>query len=211
MPNDENPSNPKRIVVEVVNDPIIKPFLGGFLNKLTGIEYHNAYSQTGPLIDRSKFDKLLTRDTQTELQPTGGIEITSVQPKSECKSKLKQIEDEMATIIQRNFRWHLWKKLIKQSSSEWRSVRITRLCLLQCKNTTLVLNNFCSIISFGTDNVITFDLNEFSNFRQLHSNASSITADDNIVIEMINSPRTQKDFTRLKSKVRIWKEIQVKS
>lgn len=120
VPDDGHPSNSKRIVVEIVNDPIIKPFVGGYLNKLTGIEYHNAFSQTGPLIDRLKYDKLVTRDTQTELLPTGGIEVTSVQPKSECKSKLQQIEDKMAIIIQRNFRWHLWKKLIKQSSSDWR-------------------------------------------------------------------------------------------
>lgn len=55
------------------------------------------------------------------------------------------------------------------------------------------------------------NLYEFFNFRQLYSTASSSTSDDNIMIEMINSPRTQKDFTRLKSNVRIWKEIQVKS
>lgn len=129
VPDDENPSNSKRIVVEIVNDPIIKPFLGGYLNKLTGIEYHNAFSQTGPLIDRSKFDRLVTRDTQTELQPTGGIDVISIQTKFECKDKLEEIENEMATIIQRNYRWHLWKKLIKQSSSEWRLVRNFRRCL----------------------------------------------------------------------------------
>lgn len=115
MPHDENPSYSKCIVVEIVNDPIPKPFVGGYLNKLTGIEYHNAFSQTGPLIDRSKYDKLVSRDTQTELLPI------SVQPKSQCESTLQEIEDKMATIIQRNFRWHLWRKLIKQSSSEWRS------------------------------------------------------------------------------------------
>lgn len=58
--------NNKRIVVEIVNDPIVKPFIGGYLNKLTGIEYHNAYSQTGPSKDRIKYDGLITRDTQTK-------------------------------------------------------------------------------------------------------------------------------------------------
>lgn len=126
MPDAKNPSNFKRIVVEIVNDPIIKPFLGGYLNKLTAIEYHNAFSQTGPLIDHSKYDKLVTRDTQTELQPTERNEIISVQPKMECKSKLQTNQNKMATIIQRNFRWYLWNKLIKQSSSEWRLVRNIR-------------------------------------------------------------------------------------
>lgn len=66
VPDKNNPTNFNRVVVEIVNDPIIKPFLGGYVNKLNGIEYHNAYSQTGPLKERLKYDNLITRDSQTE-------------------------------------------------------------------------------------------------------------------------------------------------
>lgn len=36
-------------------------------------------------------------------------------------SEFGETENEMAIVIQRNFRWFLWKKLLKQSSTEWRS------------------------------------------------------------------------------------------
>lgn len=36
IPNKDDPENPKSIIVEIINDPIIKPFLGGFVNKMTG-------------------------------------------------------------------------------------------------------------------------------------------------------------------------------
>lgn len=34
--DNENASSSKRVVVEVINDPIVKPFLGGYFNRLTG-------------------------------------------------------------------------------------------------------------------------------------------------------------------------------
>lgn len=36
IPDAENSSNFKRLVVEIINDPIVKPFLGGYYNRLTG-------------------------------------------------------------------------------------------------------------------------------------------------------------------------------
>ena len=35
-----NPLNSKRIIVEIINIPIIKPFLGGYVNKQTGRSIH---------------------------------------------------------------------------------------------------------------------------------------------------------------------------
>ena len=36
------------IKVEVMSNPMTKPFLGGFRHRLTGIEFHNASVQTFP-------------------------------------------------------------------------------------------------------------------------------------------------------------------
>lgn len=86
VPDRHDPETSKCIIVEIVNIPIVKPFLGGFINNLTGeiwscfslslyeiqIEflqigtvYHNAYTQTGPIKEQIKYSGLVTRDTQT--------------------------------------------------------------------------------------------------------------------------------------------------
>lgn len=41
---------------------IVQPF---FLSILSGLVYHNAFTQTGPLIEHMKYAKHVTRDTQT--------------------------------------------------------------------------------------------------------------------------------------------------
>lgn len=37
IPDKDDPLNSKRIIVEIINVPIIKPFLGGYVNRQTGI------------------------------------------------------------------------------------------------------------------------------------------------------------------------------
>lgn len=36
IPDKDDFLSSKRIIVEIINDPIVKPFLGGYVNKLTG-------------------------------------------------------------------------------------------------------------------------------------------------------------------------------
>lgn len=38
IPDKDDFLNSRRIIVEIINIPIVKPFLGGFVNKLTGKE-----------------------------------------------------------------------------------------------------------------------------------------------------------------------------
>jgi hypothetical protein len=45
-PVDEDEFVVKKIVVTVVREDVRKPFLGGFRNRKTGVEYHHASSQT---------------------------------------------------------------------------------------------------------------------------------------------------------------------
>ncbi|XP_076976614.1 IQ motif and ubiquitin-like domain-containing protein isoform X2 [Tamandua tetradactyla] len=55
------------ISVEIVKSDFHKPFLGGFRHKITGIEYHNAGTQTVPKKLTEKQD-MFCRDTQTVYQ-----------------------------------------------------------------------------------------------------------------------------------------------
>lgn len=56
--------------MEIQNRSIVKPFLCGYVNKATGVEYLDAFTQTGPFINKGKFQNYATRDIQTqELKP----------------------------------------------------------------------------------------------------------------------------------------------
>uniref|UniRef100_A0AAG5CN77 Ubiquitin-like domain-containing protein n=1 Tax=Anopheles atroparvus TaxID=41427 RepID=A0AAG5CN77_ANOAO len=65
IPSEEG--KPSRdVVVEIENQVITKPFIGGFLNKHNHIEYHHAFTQTGPPLERLKGPgQKCSRDTQT--------------------------------------------------------------------------------------------------------------------------------------------------
>ncbi|KAM8819549.1 IQ motif and ubiquitin-like domain-containing protein isoform 2-T3 [Rhynchonycteris naso] len=53
----------QQVAVEMIKSDFHKPFLGGFRHKITGIEYHNAGTQTVPK-KYVKKDNLFSRDTQ---------------------------------------------------------------------------------------------------------------------------------------------------
>lgn len=57
----------EEVAVEIVKSDFHKPFLGGFRHKITGLEYHNAGTQTVPKKIPEK-DNLFCRDTQTVFQ-----------------------------------------------------------------------------------------------------------------------------------------------
>uniref|UniRef100_A0A8P0TCE7 IQ motif and ubiquitin domain containing n=1 Tax=Canis lupus familiaris TaxID=9615 RepID=A0A8P0TCE7_CANLF len=54
----------QEVPVEIIKSDFHKPFLGGFRHKITGIEYHNAGTQTVPKKIPEK-DNVFCRDTQT--------------------------------------------------------------------------------------------------------------------------------------------------
>lgn len=55
----------KNVVVAIENKTIQKPFIGGYVNKTTLIEYHHAYTQTGPSPPKVPPENKNHRDTQT--------------------------------------------------------------------------------------------------------------------------------------------------
>ncbi|XP_017007619.2 IQ motif and ubiquitin-like domain-containing protein [Drosophila takahashii] len=126
----------KNVVVEIENAAIVKPFLCGYRDKITGKEYLDAFTQTGPYFDKMKYRKYKTRDTQTWEQKEktlntaheqsvqchlDGINIlyvsaandfTIVPGKYQSFAQKERAERKLEKIllIQRNWRrWILWK------------------------------------------------------------------------------------------------------
>ncbi|XP_059620117.1 IQ and ubiquitin-like domain-containing protein [Phlebotomus argentipes] len=64
----EGEARVREVLVEIENRSIVKPFLGGFRNSKTGLEFHHAFSQTGPPSDSIRYDGRTTRETQTIIQ-----------------------------------------------------------------------------------------------------------------------------------------------
>lgn len=136
----------KELVVEIENKSIIKPFLGGHKDSRKDIEYHDAFSQTGPPMERIHFDNMWSRDTQTVEMRTTSDETNysratqafgtatnisyipsatdySINPtKYESYEEKVQRERKLTKIllIQRNFRSYMVKKVISEMAAEWR-------------------------------------------------------------------------------------------
>ena len=54
-----------KVVVHIVQENRKKPFLGGYKHRLTGVEFHNASTQTIPKIRVPSSVEKFHRDTQT--------------------------------------------------------------------------------------------------------------------------------------------------
>ncbi|XP_026482781.1 IQ and ubiquitin-like domain-containing protein [Ctenocephalides felis] len=57
--------DPYDLIVEIEDKRIIKPFTGGYKNKINNIEYHHAFTQTGPPASKISPYLLQSRDCQT--------------------------------------------------------------------------------------------------------------------------------------------------
>lgn len=131
---------PKNLLVEIENRAIVKPFIGGYVHKKTGLEYHDAFSQTGPSDDQiSKLQEKLSRDTQTvevavtaadtnldhAVQVYGDAKKFTYEPALEeyeiipeayetFEEKQKKMDlDRKVRLIQRNLRRYLLEQFIK--------------------------------------------------------------------------------------------------
>ncbi|KAH9490582.1 hypothetical protein Btru_033588 [Bulinus truncatus] len=126
---------PKDVVVEIERSRTKKPFLGGFRNKNTGVEYHNASAQTmqkqRPLATSERF----CRDTQTceqkntlqqtfnttSTQMTGiGCYISNMEDKLLSPKKYTTADEYLENflnkviILQKNFRRWIAKRYVKK-------------------------------------------------------------------------------------------------
>ncbi|XP_065371639.1 IQ motif and ubiquitin-like domain-containing protein [Calliphora vicina] len=143
----------KNIVVEIQNRSIAKPFLCGYVNKTTGIEYLDAFTQTGPFINMCKFQNYASRDTQTrELKPklvdtmhdqmsqcwldgnnvrywseASDYYITAGKYTTHAQQERRINRMGKIHLIQRNFRRWKWMKWMKQCAQEYRRLVANRL------------------------------------------------------------------------------------
>ncbi|XP_058813955.1 IQ and ubiquitin-like domain-containing protein [Topomyia yanbarensis] len=137
------------LVVEIENQAIIKPFIGGYVDRSRKTEFHDAFTQTGPPLERIKFEGILSRDTQTveekviEIDTPRDRATVSYGDATELSYASKYTDrtivagsyeshDEMSkridvngkvALIQRNFRRYMWQKLISDSAAQWRRMQ----------------------------------------------------------------------------------------
>lgn len=118
----------RKVIVEIENRQIMKPFLGGYRDPRTKIEYHHACTQTGPMT-RPGRNLILSRETQTEPHLIKSLRTTRT-PRNEIREFISS--DEMVgrldklkrvRLIQRNFRAYKWRKLIRESAEQWRVIQ----------------------------------------------------------------------------------------
>mgnify|MGYP005983643491 FL=1 len=132
----------KDVVVEVVNKAITKPFLGGYFDKCSGLEYHHGYTQTPPPKPKVPPEMKSHRDTQTydmrnrkidlpyaqatqmarqDLYiPSVGDKILTAGPYETAEEREKRLDVEgKVRTIQRYFRAWLTKKRLKKYHEEY--------------------------------------------------------------------------------------------
>ncbi|KAF5305485.1 hypothetical protein FQA39_LY01576 [Lamprigera yunnana] len=134
----------RNVVVEMLNLAIKKPFLGGFVNQCSGVEYHHGYSQTGPPKPKVSPSRKNHRSTQTQsivrskAYDTGYAQATQMTNQdlwipnitdkiltcghyetAEEKEKRLGIEEKVR-IIQRYFRAWKMRKALKKLSAEYK-------------------------------------------------------------------------------------------
>ncbi|XP_058467871.1 IQ and ubiquitin-like domain-containing protein [Malaya genurostris] len=192
-------STTRDLVVEIENHAINKPFVGGFIDKSRKIEFHDAFTQTGPPFERIKFNGILSRDTQTvdekaievatprERATMSYGDATELSYASKCADRFivpgnyESYEDTTkridvvgkVTLIQRNFRRYMWQKLITKSSAEWRRIQ-----------------------------------NEQKLRESKRTEARQNERKNNCIIKTF--PKTRQDFDALYAQVQMWKENEIK-
>lgn len=131
------------LIVEIEDRRIEKPFTGGYRNKITNIEYHHAFTQTGPpplkvspyLLASRNCQTIVGVDRNQQTTCTNATQmynehifVPSVTDKILTPGKYKtyaEVERERdlltkVAIIKKNFRAYMWIKLIKDTAKEYR-------------------------------------------------------------------------------------------
>ncbi|XP_072744652.1 IQ motif and ubiquitin-like domain-containing protein [Anoplolepis gracilipes] len=129
--------------VKIEKRTILKPYLGGWRHKITGIEYVNATSQTGPLSKQVSLKNICSRAVQCVQTKNGATQAlrhrATQMSRQDCyipneedkymivKPYKSSIEvqtylDKHARIIQRNYRAYRLKKYIKECAQTYHNI-----------------------------------------------------------------------------------------
>ncbi|XP_050328787.1 IQ and ubiquitin-like domain-containing protein [Bactrocera neohumeralis] len=150
--NIEDENGFRTVIVEILNKAIVKPFLCGYRDKATGIEYLDAFTQTGPYFDKMKFNRYISRDTQTYefkgkeidtaheqstqcfqdgnnvLYVSAATDYTITPGKYQTYAQKMRRENKLAKIIliQRNFRRFLIVRFMRNAAAKYRRLVANR-------------------------------------------------------------------------------------
>ncbi|CAG9787262.1 unnamed protein product [Diatraea saccharalis] len=139
----------KQINVEIFSEPMKKPYLGGYRNVHTGLEYHHAYTQTPQKPEKIPPEKKTCRDTQTaeekekifDTNYSRAVQMNSVhayipnvtdriivpKPYETYEEMVIRLNhNHYASIIQRAFRHHQFRQKVEKWLSDCRE-RIERM------------------------------------------------------------------------------------
>ncbi|GBP05599.1 IQ and ubiquitin-like domain-containing protein [Eumeta japonica] len=152
VPANDGTESIKEVTVEIISQPIKKPYLGGYKNMYTGTEYHHAYSQTPPKPNKIPSENKNCRDTQTveEVEknkdtpysratqicnenvfiPNVTDRIVAARPYETYEEMVKRLDyDHHANVIQRTFRHHRFRQMVDR----WKTSEIARISKLHSK------------------------------------------------------------------------------
>ncbi|XP_012532008.2 IQ and ubiquitin-like domain-containing protein [Monomorium pharaonis] len=129
--------------VRIERQRILKPYLGGWRHKITGVKYVNATSQTGPLSKLVPWKNTYSRSVQcmqTKDEATQSLRHCATQmwrddyyvPNDadkymtvKCYENYADMQlnlDRHARVIQRNYRAYKWRKYIKKCAQAYRNI-----------------------------------------------------------------------------------------
>ncbi|KAL9900203.1 IQ motif and ubiquitin-like domain-containing protein isoform 1-T1 [Glossina fuscipes fuscipes] len=141
------------IPVAIHDEAIIKPTLCSYVDKATGLVYTDAFTQTGPLFDKQKYENYISRNTQTKEIVTKQIDTMHDQTaqcfldgnnvrhwiesddyyitpgKYQTYAQKMRAERKMHKIIliQRNFRRFKWQRWMRECACEYRRLVANRI------------------------------------------------------------------------------------
>uniref|UniRef100_A0A1B0FHY6 IQ motif and ubiquitin-like domain-containing protein n=1 Tax=Glossina morsitans morsitans TaxID=37546 RepID=A0A1B0FHY6_GLOMM len=141
------------IPVVIHDEAIVKPVLCSYIDKTTGLVYTDAFTQTGPLFDKQKYENYVSRNTQTKEIVTKQIDTMHDQTaqcfldgnnvrhwiesddyyitpgKYQTYAKKMREERRMYKIIliQRNFRRFKWQRWMRECAAEYRRLVANRI------------------------------------------------------------------------------------
>ncbi|XP_029165079.1 IQ and ubiquitin-like domain-containing protein [Nylanderia fulva] len=127
--------------IKIERQKILKPYLGGWRHKITGIEYVNAASQTGPLPKQISWQNTCSRAVQCMQMKDGATQslrhcatqmwryyIPSEEDKYmivkpyKSHAKIQSHLDRYARVIQRNYRAYRLMKYIRKCAQTYRNM-----------------------------------------------------------------------------------------
>lgn len=186
------------LVVEIVDRSVRKPFLGGWRDRRTHTEYHNAATQTRPRDSKVPWDSLTTRDTQTTVLIDIATEIPLEKSSQTFENGIYMPSVWDKYLSAGKFEPRERKNLFKDGNTRRRyleafAVKIQK--FYRAYRTRAMIRHFAAIFR----NLVRSNVSFYRAFPEQHGNKRQLQ------IIKSTSPRTRDDFEMLYSLVDRWR------